>query len=124
AREVEAGRLLDPEADLGEREEHRQGARRIPGKRQQPDQDRAADRQPDQDRGEGRGAHLAIRKARTTAAAPPARKRTYVRSRPVWIRRTRPPVSIVASPMSVPVCNTTGSSISCRRPLAIATAGR
>ena len=83
AREVEARGLLDPESDLGEREEHRQGAGRVARERQQPDQDRSRDRQPDQDRGQGRGAHLAIRKARTTAAAPPARKRTYVRRSPV-----------------------------------------
>ena len=75
-REVEACRLLDPEADLGEREEQCQAPRRVAGERQQPDEDRAGDRQPDQDRGEGGGVHLAIRKARTTPAAPAARNRT------------------------------------------------
>ena len=34
------------------------------------------------------GVHLAMRKARTRTAAPAARKKTYVRRRPVWIRRT------------------------------------
>src|SRR5205823_2511113 len=74
--EVEPCRLLDPEADLDERDEHRKTSRRVLRERQKPDGDRAGDRQHDEERCQKGAAHLAIRKARTRTAAPAARKKT------------------------------------------------
>ena len=96
AREVEARDLLDPDADLGERDEHRERAGRVARERQHPDDDRGADRQPDEERGERRDRHRTSRKTIASTAMPVPRKKTYVRRRPVWSRRVRRPVSSVA----------------------------
>src|SRR5207248_8508852 len=106
-----------------ERDEHGEAPGRVARERQEPDGDRTCDRQQDEDRGEVGRAHLAMRKARTRAAAPAARKKTYVRRTPVWIRRATPPASSAVSPRSVPPWRITGSSISVRSLPAIATAG-
>jgi hypothetical protein len=75
-REVEARGLLDPDPHLGERDEHRERAGRVPRERQQPDHQCGADRQPDQKRSEGRDGHRTTRKTIATTAMPVPRKST------------------------------------------------
>jgi hypothetical protein len=57
-------------------------------------------------------------------AMPAPRKKTYVRSSPVWSDRTPRPVSITISPTSVGAASTMGSSKSLRSVVASAAAGR
>src|SRR5207247_9006981 len=122
-REVEACRLLDPDADLEQRDEHGEQAGRVTRQRQRPHDERGADRQPDQERRERRDRHRTARKTTARIAVPRPRKSTYVRSRPVCSRRTARPASNAVSPRSGPVASTTGSSKSRRTHAAKTEAG-
>ena len=79
--EVHPRQRGDPEADLREREQERDGAGDA-GDRDEPDDDRPGQRQEDEDRCEP-VVHLTHTKTRARTVTPPAIASAYVRTRPV-----------------------------------------
>src|SRR5262249_9277990 len=86
-REVEAVDRDDPDPDLDERQERRDGAGPEARERHEPD-DEGADHRQEDERGRDPGVHRVKRKATARIARPLASAGAYERTRPFCSRRT------------------------------------